>query len=226
MVEDNPVDARVLESALKTQTDTDRAFEITRAGDLASGLERVAGEKKFDIALLDLALPDAYGLEVVERIQEDAPELPLIVLTGRNDDILATIAVATGAQDYLVKGSFDRSELVRTIAYAIERKGLQLQRLASKDRFVSLVSHELRNPLTVIFATLEMLAQRVELDPTSDKLLQLARKNTKQPSAARSSCRESSRSLSPTYTWMPTGCVRFSSTSRPTPSNTPKSTAL
>lgn len=180
MVEDNPVDARVLESALTSDTGWDLDFDVRRASDLATGLECLLAEK-FHVALLDLALPDAYGLEVVEQAQATAPETPLVVLTGRDDSRLARVALGSGAQDYLVKGSFNRDDLVRTISYAIERKNLQLQQLAEKDRFVSLVSHELRNPLTVIHATLEMLGKRaVDIDEAEGQLLELARKNTRQ----------------------------------------------
>ncbi len=181
MVEDNAVDAAVLEGALVSDTKPEfgNTFEVTGAGDLDSALRELSGHA-FDVALLDLALPDAHGLQIVEQAQAAAPDLPLVVLTGSDDARLARVAVGSGAQDYLVKGSFGAADLMRTITYAIERKQLQLAQLDEKDRFLSLVSHELRNPLTVINAALEILAKAEPALAGKDaELVEIARKNAR-----------------------------------------------
>jgi len=73
------------------------------------------------VVLLDLGLPDATGLEGLERIRERLPDIPIVVLTGLDDDSTALEALKKGAQDYLVKGSFEEKLLSRTLQYAIER---------------------------------------------------------------------------------------------------------
>jgi diguanylate cyclase (GGDEF)-like protein/PAS domain S-box-containing protein len=75
-----------------------------------------------DLVLLDLGLPDSQGLDTVTQVSRERPALPIIVLTGRDDDVLARSALTAGAQDYLVKGAIDPGMLMRSIHYAYERK--------------------------------------------------------------------------------------------------------
>ena len=72
--------------------------------------------------LLDLNLPDNQGIETLVRVESEFPEIPIIVLTGQEDEAIAVEAVKQGAQDYLVKGTVDGNQLVRSLRYAIERK--------------------------------------------------------------------------------------------------------
>ncbi len=95
-------------------------FIVDAAGSLAEGLQALAGSP-FDAALLDLGLPDSDGLDVVRRVKADFPALPVIVMTGSDDEPLALEAVQLGAQDYLVKGQCDGQLIARAISYAIER---------------------------------------------------------------------------------------------------------
>ena len=120
LVEDNPGDAKLLE---KTLSDEEPGrFELTCVEHLSAALEHLAGNQ-FDIALLDLSLPDSEGLETFIELNVRAPELPIVVLTGLADDTVAERAMRTGAQDYLVKGEVsDGRVLRRSIRYAIERK--------------------------------------------------------------------------------------------------------
>ena len=76
----------------------------------------------FDCVLLDLGLPDAQGLEALRLVLEAAPNLAVLVLTGLADEFRGMEAVASGAQDYLVKGNIDGELLRRAIRYAVERK--------------------------------------------------------------------------------------------------------
>ena len=129
LVEDNAGDARLIEeklarAALAQSAGHDAfagAIEAVVVARLADALGWVA-EHAPDVVLLDLALPDAGGLEAVTRLVAAAPEIAVVVLTATADEALATQAVREGAQDYLVKGEVDGATLLRTLRYAFERK--------------------------------------------------------------------------------------------------------
>ncbi|MGB2639164.1 MAG: diguanylate cyclase, partial [Candidatus Acidiferrum sp.] len=87
-----------------------------------------------DIILLDLGLPDAQGLEALRRARAVAPRVPLVVLTGLDDETLATQALQQGAQDYLIKGQIETRSLLRALRYAIERKGMEEALFVVKER--------------------------------------------------------------------------------------------
>jgi len=151
LVEDNSGDARLLREMFNEQGS--HKVELTHVGYLADA-ERHLLENTPSIILLDLGLPDANGLEAIRRIRAVAPDVPLVVLTGLDDEVLATQALQEGAQDYLIKGQIDTRGLMRALRYATERK--RVDRM--KDEFVSSVSHELRTPLTSISGSLGLLA--------------------------------------------------------------------
>ncbi len=119
LVEDNPADARLISELLGEAPA--RGFELVHVSRLAAAVELV-GRQTFDAVLLDLGLPDSQGLETLSRTQLAGNGLPIVVLTGRNDQQFAVEAARAGAQDYLVKGQFGSHLLVRTLAYAVERK--------------------------------------------------------------------------------------------------------
>ncbi len=122
IVEDNPGDLRFISEELADAMDT--RFELDVARRLSEARQQV-GQGKYDAILLDLGLPDSQGLETITSLQEHGPIEPVIVLTGVGDQELATNAIRSGAQDYLVKGDFNTRLLTRTIRYAIERQRLQ-----------------------------------------------------------------------------------------------------
>ena len=93
---------------------------VHRSSSLAEALDSLG--PGIDCVVLDLRLPDAEGLETVIRLRDTAPELPLIVLTGLDDEAAGVAAVAAGAQDYLVKGDDDHGRLARAIRYSIGRR--------------------------------------------------------------------------------------------------------
>lgn len=124
LVEDNPGDALLLRIALEEAQGGPPHLEDT--GRLGAALDRLA-EERFDALLLDLSLPDAHGLETVTLARQAAPDVPIIVLTGLDDQEVALRAVQEGAQDYLVKGEVTGGLLMRSIRYAIERHRLQAQ---------------------------------------------------------------------------------------------------
>jgi diguanylate cyclase (GGDEF)-like protein len=99
----------------------------------------------YDIVLLDLGLPDAQGLEALTTLIEMAPDLPVMILSGAEDEVLALQAVQAGAQDYLIKGQATTDLLGRAIRYAIERKRqeLQIKRLAFRDSLTQLPNRPL-----------------------------------------------------------------------------------
>ena len=127
LVEDNLAEARLLQEVLKgTILNRFNLAHVKRLGEAISLLDRYANEQfttdNFDVILLDLTLPDSYGLASLDVLLEYAPTLPIVVLTNTNDDELAVEAVRRGAQDYLVKRQINQDILVRSLRYAIERK--------------------------------------------------------------------------------------------------------
>jgi len=117
-VEDNPGDARLMHEYLREGESAE--FDVTVAASLAQALE-LLDTLRFDVVLLDLSLPDAQGLDSVRQMGESAPDLPIVVLTGLDDETTAMRAVQVGAQDYLIKGRLDGNGCARAIRYAIER---------------------------------------------------------------------------------------------------------
>jgi len=119
LIEDNPGDARLINEYLSDSRHLN--FNLTVAERLSKGIEYIEQEL-IDIILLDLKLPDSEGLATFTKISEVAPSIPIIVLTGLDDETTAVSAVKMGAQDYLVKDKVEEEILERAIRYAIERK--------------------------------------------------------------------------------------------------------
>ena len=129
-------------------------------GDLSTGLARLTDEV-FDVILLDLNLPDSDGLNTLIAVHEHQPDIPIVVQTGLDDEEIATQAVQSGAQDYLIKWRMDDSLLVRSIRYAIERKSIETKLYEldhMKDEFIDNISHELRTPITALKTNLHLLS--------------------------------------------------------------------
>ncbi|MCL6613736.1 MAG: HD domain-containing protein [Firmicutes bacterium] len=122
LIEDNPGDVRLIREFLAEAEGVD--FALTVALSLAEGLARLT-EADFHLVLLDLTLPDSHGLETFLRLQKAVPLLPVIVLSGLEDEELALQAMREGAQDYLFKDQIEPNLLGRSIRYAIERKRLE-----------------------------------------------------------------------------------------------------
>jgi PAS domain S-box-containing protein len=139
LVEDNPGDARLLWEMLAQATSAQ--FELTHVGRLCEALQRLH-KTAFDLVLLDLSLPDSQGLETFARVYGQTPGIPIIVLSGLDDEALAVKAVREGAQDYLVKGQVDGNLLVRAMRYAIERKRAQDALRKSEARYRAVVEDQ------------------------------------------------------------------------------------
>ncbi len=132
LVEDNPGDARLLREALAESNASH--FHVMHVQRLEEALNRLR-EEEYSVVLLDLSLPDAQGLETVVRTHAQAPHVPIVVLTGLDDESLAIQAVREGAEDYLVKGEVEGRLLARAIRYAIERKRAEEALRESEKRY-------------------------------------------------------------------------------------------
>jgi len=137
LVEDNPADARLIEATLATVRGGD--FDVTTVGRLAGALERVRARWP-DVVLLDLSLPDSHGLDGVTRIRTEAPQLPVIVLTGASDPELAQRAFRAGVRDYIVKDDVSGPVLLRSLRHAIECQALQDSVRAAEADWKALLS--------------------------------------------------------------------------------------
>jgi len=164
LVEDDPGSAQVVELALSASSHF--AFEIEVVERLSTAIERLRDDS-FDVILLDLGLPDSRGLDTVSKVHAENQEIPIVVLTGFDDEKMGVRAMQEGAQDYLVKGEYTRQLLTRSVRYAIEcnkveralrRANVRLQELDRlKNRFMANMSHELRTPLNSIIGFAEIL---------------------------------------------------------------------
>jgi signal transduction histidine kinase len=153
LIEDNPGDADLVRLRL---VESDPQVRVECVSRLSDALRTLAA-KVPSLVLLDLNLPDSHGAETFRRVLEKAPDVPVVILSGDEDEALAMKAVHQGVQDYLIKSDITSKHLDRALRYAIERQALlrslemtRKQQLEFKNHFLSHVSHELRTPLTCI----------------------------------------------------------------------------
>ena len=126
LVEDNPGDAGLIKAALREDSPSAPSFDCVHAERLSEALNLLE-QSAFDLLLLDLMLPDGCGVESVIRVQCMAPSLPIVIMSGLDDEAVAMEAMRSGAQDYLIKGQVDTAMLARALRYAIERKRIELK---------------------------------------------------------------------------------------------------
>ena len=153
LIEDNAGDAELIRLRL---IEGKSPVEVSRVERLSEGLAFLE-LKSPSVVLLDLNLPDSQGADTFRKVLAKAPDVPVVILSGQDDEELARKALHQGVQDYLVKGDFSHGELERAMRHAIERQALlqslemsRKQQLEFKNQFLSHVSHELRTPLTCI----------------------------------------------------------------------------
>jgi signal transduction histidine kinase len=193
LVEDSPSDAKLLQriffhankhglKMLQVER-LSEAINVSLSGyelNTDNARNETSRPAKFDLVLLDLGLPDSVGLDTLKGYKAAVTDIPVVVLTGLDDEELAMQALAEGAQDYLVKDQITIQRLVSAIRYAIEREEIikQLreseeisrQALAKeqqlnelKSNFVAMVSHEFRNPMTTIRTAMDILQNNSQL---------------------------------------------------------------
>lgn len=136
VVEDDPGDALLIQRTLLGAGSG--RYAVERAADLAEAALQLAASPP-DVLLLDLSLPDSRGLATVETVRRQAPQVPIVVITGHDDDELALTTLAAGAQDYLTKNALNSYALNRSIRYAVTRAGLENRLLESNQRLEGLL---------------------------------------------------------------------------------------
>ncbi len=160
LIDDIPGDADLVRLRL---IDGKSPVKVNCVNRLSDGLAALTRETP-SLVLLVLNLPDSRGAETFRRVMEHAPDVPIVVLSGQDDEALAIKAVHQGVQDYLIKGDISSKHLERAIRYAVERQALlrtlemtRKQQMEFKNQFLSHVSHELRTPLTCIHQYVTLL---------------------------------------------------------------------
>jgi putative nucleotidyltransferase with HDIG domain len=151
LVEDNPGDARLVQIMLKEIG----GFLVTWADCMAKAVKHLNDtpkEAQPEAVLLDLSLPDSQGIGSIDRVRAAAPTVPVIILTGFDDESMGLKAVQHGCQDYLVKGQGDGNLIRRTIIYAIERAGVEEERRQNANRLKRVLLQTVR----AVSLTLEM----------------------------------------------------------------------
>jgi signal transduction histidine kinase len=186
VVEDNAGDVRLLREMFSGERPG--SFELTHLLRMSEAEIHLA-KGGVDITLLDMGLPDGHGLETVRRAHAAAPGVPLIILTGLDDEALAAEAMMHGAQDYMIKGQIESRALPRALRHAIERHRMQTEtdlirthQMQFKDEFLSHVSHELRSPLTAVrqFVTILLDSLAGELNLEQRGYLEIVLRNVNQ----------------------------------------------
>lgn len=186
VVEDNTADAVLLQQMFRKELPG--SFQLVHLKTMAEALAHLE-KVQVDIVLLDLGLPDGHGLDTIRRIKAVNPHVPVIILTGLEDETLSARAMKEGALDYLIKGQIENRALPRALRYAVERHRMQTetdlirnQQLQLKDEFLSHVSHELRSPLTAIYQFASILEDGLagELNTDQSDSMRMILKNSRQ----------------------------------------------
>ena len=162
LIEDNPDSIQLLQDELMSK-DGNVEYRLECVERLSTGIEYL-NKESFDVILLDLQLPDSQGMDTILEIQKITQDMPIIVLSNHDDESFAVKAVQMGAQDYLVKESANRTLLVRSIRYSIERHQMikkleqaqeELQRIAHYDSLTGLSNRKF------FYEQLDKLVERV-----------------------------------------------------------------
>ncbi len=139
LIEDNPADAELVQEYLAASDAL--SFDMACADRLAAGIARLS-RGGIDVVLLDLSLPDSQGLDTLDRVLAHAPTVPVVILTGLQQDALGLEAIRRGAQDYLIKGQLNGPLIARTIRYGLERARVREQ-LQQRDDHLRILCGQL-----------------------------------------------------------------------------------
>jgi len=161
LVEDNPGDVDMVRLALEEGAEPG-AFELDQVARLSAAVARVAASSPPDVILLDLSLPDAFELEGLRRLNEAAPDIPVVVLTGSANREIGAAAIQAGAQDYLIKG-VDGALVPRAVRYAIERHERATQaRLLAKEQAARAEAEAARERMSMLAAASTAVSHSLE----------------------------------------------------------------
>jgi CheY-like chemotaxis protein len=161
IVEDNQGDARLVREML-SETNIG-VYEVTHVGRVSEAVARLRNGD-VDVTLLDLSLPDGLGVDTVIQVYAAAPQIPIVVMSGTEDEMVIARAVEEGAQDYLVKGHVDPYLLVHSIRFAIERQRILLEKFVSMSDVARLLSKQRIAALEAkVDRLVELISDRVDL---------------------------------------------------------------
>ncbi len=177
IIEDDEKFVNVLSKQLEKNN-----YQVYHCGKLSDFMEMFV-KGRFDLVLLDLGLPDSTGVKTYNKVSEIVSDIPVVILTGLDDEEIAVGAVKKGAQDYLIKGEVDNKTLLRSLDYAVERSRLlmklkKLQELVLKSEQIKVLvetagaaAHEINQPLTSIFGMVELLKNDLPEDSSAHRKL-------------------------------------------------------
>lgn len=184
LIEDNPGDARLIQEFLR-EIDSSPSYELTSE---LKWIEKISEledfhNTEFDVIISDLSLPDSQGLETIEKVCSFCNEIPVIILTGNEDEEIALKSLKKGAQDYLIKGKIDADILYKAIKYAVERKKQELNYIRQKKKLEEtldilrtvndILRHDILNNLTTAEIAIE------SMNSEDNDMIQIAAKSIK-----------------------------------------------
>jgi signal transduction histidine kinase len=145
-----------------------RGFEITHAESLAEAMSWLS-QREFDVALVELNLPDSGGLQTLRELRQAWPRIPIVILTRLADENVAAVAIQQGAQEYIIKDAVNFTILARAVRHARERKAAEIALCdarahaeaanLAKSEFLAQMSHEIRTPLTAVLGYADSIVE-------------------------------------------------------------------